>query len=65
VTGVALMVFLALALAADPVVCATLIIWLFVMRSLMIVTSLASYFINEVSARRCTAARRTSISKRR
>jgi K(+)-stimulated pyrophosphate-energized sodium pump len=47
VTGVALVVFLALALATEPVACATLIIWLFVMRSLMIVTSLASYFTNE------------------
>jgi K(+)-stimulated pyrophosphate-energized sodium pump len=28
--------------------CATLIIWLFVMRSLMILTSLVSYFLNEV-----------------
>src|SRR5215468_10289523 len=44
VTGVALIAFLALALAASPSICATLIIWLFVMRSLMIVTSLASYF---------------------
>src|SRR5438128_50747 len=47
VTGVALISFLALALAASPTVCATLIIWLFVMRALMIVTSLASYFLNE------------------
>ena len=47
VTGVALIAFLALALAASPTVGATLIIWLFVMRSLMIVTSLVSYFINE------------------
>src|SRR5207249_2539517 len=47
VTGVALIAFLALALAANPVICATLIIWLFVMRALMIVTSLASYFVNE------------------
>ncbi len=47
VTGVALIAFLALALAASPSVCATLIIWLFVMRSLMIVTSLVSYFANE------------------
>ncbi len=47
VTGVALIAFLALALAASPTVCATLIIWLFVMRSLMIVTSLGSYFLNE------------------
>jgi len=48
VTGVALISFLALALAASPNVCATLIIWLFVMRSLMIVTSLVSYFANEI-----------------
>jgi len=48
VTGVALIAFLALALAASPVVCATLIIWLFVMRALMIVTSLVSYFANEM-----------------
>jgi K(+)-stimulated pyrophosphate-energized sodium pump len=47
VTGVALIAFLALALAANPAVCATLIIWLFTMRALMIVTSLASYFANE------------------
>jgi len=47
VTGVALIAFLALALAANPLICATLIIWLFVMRSLMIVTSLISYFANE------------------
>jgi K(+)-stimulated pyrophosphate-energized sodium pump len=48
VTGVALIAFLALALAASPTVCATLIIWLFVMRALMIVTSLGSYFVNEI-----------------
>jgi K(+)-stimulated pyrophosphate-energized sodium pump len=50
VTGVALIAFLALALAAkaDQGTCATLIIWLFVMRALMIVTSLISYFANEV-----------------
>ena len=47
VTGVALIAFLALSLAASPSICATLIIWLFVMRSLMIVTSLVSYFTNE------------------
>ena len=47
VTGVALIAFLALALAASPAVCATLIVWLFVMRALMIATSLVSYFINE------------------
>jgi K(+)-stimulated pyrophosphate-energized sodium pump len=48
VTGVALIAFLALALAASQEICATLIIWLFVMRALMIVTSLVSYFLNEV-----------------
>ncbi len=48
VTGVALIAFLALALAASPAITATLIIWLFVMRSLMIVTSLVSYFVNEL-----------------
>jgi K(+)-stimulated pyrophosphate-energized sodium pump len=48
VTGVALIAFLALALAASPGICATLIIWLFVMRALMIVTSLVSYFVNEL-----------------
>jgi K(+)-stimulated pyrophosphate-energized sodium pump len=47
VTGVALIAFLALALAKSPSISATLIIWLFVMRALMIVTSLISYFINE------------------
>ena len=47
VTGVALIAFLALALAASPAICATLIIWIFVMRTLMIVTSLVSYFVNE------------------
>jgi K(+)-stimulated pyrophosphate-energized sodium pump len=47
VTGVALIAFLALALAATPAIVATLIIWLFVMRALMIVTSLLSYFVNE------------------
>jgi K(+)-stimulated pyrophosphate-energized sodium pump len=47
VTGVALIAFLALALATNPAICATLIIWIFTMRALMIVTSLLSYFLNE------------------
>ncbi len=47
VTGVALVAFLAFALANNPLVCATLIIWLFAMRVLMIITSLASYLIND------------------
>ena len=46
VTGVALITFLALALAANPKMSGTLIIWIFTMRILMILTSLVSYFIN-------------------
>ncbi|MCC6416173.1 MAG: sodium-translocating pyrophosphatase [Opitutaceae bacterium] len=51
VTGVALIAVLALALAASPATCAVLIIWLFVMRALMIVTSLLSYGLNQVLSR--------------
>jgi K(+)-stimulated pyrophosphate-energized sodium pump len=47
VTGVALIAFLALALASNPAMSATLIIWIFAMRILMIITSLVSYFINQ------------------
>lgn len=47
VTGVALVTFLAVSLAVSPVLCAQLIIWIFAMRALMIVTSLASYYINQ------------------
>jgi len=47
VTGVALIAFLSLALATQQQVCATLIVWIFVMRILMIVTSLVSYLVNE------------------
>jgi K(+)-stimulated pyrophosphate-energized sodium pump len=49
VTGVALIAFLALALAAPEhqVLCGTLIIWLFAMRILMILTSLLSYQLND------------------
>ncbi|MEY4117905.1 MAG: hypothetical protein RLZZ116_1233 [Planctomycetota bacterium] len=51
VTGVALIAFLAYSLGnqgAAGDMCGKLIVWLFAMRALMIVTSLASYFINEV-----------------
>jgi K(+)-stimulated pyrophosphate-energized sodium pump len=51
VTGVALIAFLALALAASPMLCATLIVWLFAMRILMVLTSLASYWINDFVAK--------------
>lgn len=47
VTGVALIAFLALALAASPALCGVLIIWLFAMRILMVVTSLVSYWLND------------------
>ncbi|NCC84091.1 MAG: sodium-translocating pyrophosphatase [Clostridia bacterium] len=47
VTGVALVTFLAVSLAVSPILCAQLIIWIFAMRALMIVTSLASYYINQ------------------
>ncbi|MBM3892251.1 MAG: sodium-translocating pyrophosphatase, partial [Verrucomicrobia bacterium] len=49
VTGVALISFLALTLGANAAtegLCAQLITWLFVMRIIMIVTSLVAYFIN-------------------
>jgi K(+)-stimulated pyrophosphate-energized sodium pump len=46
VTGVALIAFLAVALAANPTLCGTLIVWLFAMRILMVLTSLLSYFVN-------------------
>jgi K(+)-stimulated pyrophosphate-energized sodium pump len=46
VTGVALIAFLALALASNAPLCGTLIVWLFAMRILMVITSLLSYFIN-------------------
>ena len=58
VTGVALIAFLALALAATPTIGATLIIWIFVMRALMIVTSLASYFINEAISKAMFAGKK-------
>ena len=47
VTGVALIAFLALAMASKQEIGGTLIIWLFAMRILMILTSLASYLIND------------------
>src|SRR5436190_5831110 len=46
VTGVALISFLALTLGASPI-CAQLITWIFVMRIMMIITSLVAYFITD------------------
>jgi len=47
VTGVALIAFLALALAGNPAMGGKLVVWIFAMRILMVLTSLASYFIND------------------
>ncbi len=49
VTGVALITFILLAVK-DPTVQVQLLVWIFVMRVLMIVTSGASYFLNEAIA---------------
>ena len=51
VTGVALIAFLALALASSPALCGVLIVWLFAMRILMVITSLVSYWINDLVSR--------------
>ncbi|MDA8124751.1 MAG: sodium-translocating pyrophosphatase [Deltaproteobacteria bacterium] len=47
VTGVALIAFLALALATNPGMGGKLIVWIFAMRILMVITSLVSYFVND------------------
>ena len=46
VTSVALIAFLALALAASPLLCGKLIIWLFAIQGLMVIASLVSYYFN-------------------
>jgi K(+)-stimulated pyrophosphate-energized sodium pump len=50
VTGVALIAFIVLAIN-DPLVQVILLVWIFVMRILMIVTSSLSYLINDIIAR--------------
>jgi K(+)-stimulated pyrophosphate-energized sodium pump len=50
VTGVALITFILLAVTS-PVVQVQLLVWIFVMRVLMIITSALSYFINEAIAK--------------
>ena len=50
VTGVALITFILLAVS-NPAVQIQLLVWIFVMRVLMIVTSGASYFLNEAVAK--------------
>jgi K(+)-stimulated pyrophosphate-energized sodium pump len=51
VTGVALITFILLAVK-DPMVQVQLLVWLFVMRVMMIVSSGASYFINDFIAKK-------------
>jgi len=46
VTGVALIAFLALALALSPLLCAKLIIWMFAIQALMVLTSLGAFYFN-------------------
>jgi len=50
VTGVALITFILLAVH-DPIVQVQLLVWIFVMRIMMLVSSAASYFINEAVAK--------------
>jgi K(+)-stimulated pyrophosphate-energized sodium pump len=51
VTGVALIAFLALALALSPLLCAKLIIWMFAIQSLMVIASLGSFYVNMALAK--------------
>jgi K(+)-stimulated pyrophosphate-energized sodium pump len=48
VTGVALISFLALSLAASPTLCGKLIIWLFAIQALMVLASLGSFYLNKI-----------------
>jgi K(+)-stimulated pyrophosphate-energized sodium pump len=58
VTGVALITFILLAVR-DPAVQVQLLVWIFVMRLLMVVTSAASYFISEGIAKSKYAEHKT------
>ncbi len=58
VTGVALIAFLALALATNPAMGGKLIIWIFAMRILMILTSLVSYFVNDAASQSLFGAKK-------
>lgn len=57
VTGVALITFILLAVN-DPLVQVQLLVWIFLMRVIMVVASAASYFINEILAKRKYGATR-------
>ncbi len=58
VTGVALIAFLALALADNPAMGGKLIVWIFAMRILMIITSLVSYFVNDAVSKSLFAGKK-------
>jgi K(+)-stimulated pyrophosphate-energized sodium pump len=58
VTGVALIAFLALALAKTPEMGGKLIVWIFAMRILMILTSLLSYFVNDAISKATFAGKK-------
>ncbi|HOG90515.1 MAG TPA: sodium-translocating pyrophosphatase [Smithella sp.] len=58
VTGVALVTFLALALAGNQEMGGKLIIWIFAMRIFMIVTSLVSYFVNDIISKAAFAGKK-------
>ena len=58
VTGVALIAFLALALASNPAMGGKLIVWIFAMRILMIMTSLVSYFVNDIISKAAFAGKK-------
>jgi K(+)-stimulated pyrophosphate-energized sodium pump len=47
VTGVALITFIVLAIAHNPVIQVQLLVWIFVMRIVMVLVSAASYLVNE------------------
>jgi K(+)-stimulated pyrophosphate-energized sodium pump len=51
VTGVALIAFLALALALSPDLCGKLIIWMFAIQALMVLASLVSFYFNMALAK--------------
>jgi K(+)-stimulated pyrophosphate-energized sodium pump len=51
VTGVALITFIVLAIAHDPVVQVQLLVWIFVMRIVMLLASMFSYNLNEAKAK--------------
>ena len=58
VTGVALVTFLALALASNPEMGGKLIVWIFAMRIFMIITSLVSYFVNDMISKAAFAGKK-------